>query len=142
VRRVHLITLKTIPTQSPDGTAAGALLKDPIRSMPEDLQALLGASSLPESIVMPKFISIPNLFGLIGKIQAGIITPFLVVDAVSIAEKLEKRDPCKPYLFPVRKGEEVAYLGLYDYPDYRFLDWICSDVDIRLAHYTCVVPSK
>ncbi len=95
------------------------------------------ASDVKTRIIYPKCLS-----ELIKALNEGVVRLFSLTDALSIARRLECRNSNEPCILPVNNGGLTVLLGIYDYPDYRFLDWIHHDVDIRLSAYTCIIPSE
>lgn len=108
----------------------------PIASMPDDLFSYRDRSASALSRTTSAF----DLLEFARMIREGEAASFSPAKAIFIAERLEKRAPRHPHILPVQVRGRLMFVGLYDYPRYRFLDWIQPEINIRLTCYTCVVP--
>lgn len=129
--------MKIIHTQS----SVGLSVVHPINWMPDDLVKIHAATASQSDLIVPRFISIPNLFDFVQMIREKQMVPLSLAGALPLTGRLEKHSSLRPFAIAVEKAGIPAFLGLYDYPNYRFLDWICPDIDIRLTSYLCVVSA-
>lgn len=129
--------MNTTPLETP--SSHQVISKNPIKSYPDDIRGIFETLPLDPSSVRIRTIFPACLFELIEKLSQGREKAFLLFDALSIAKELETRDCSNPCILPIIVGREIALLGVYDYPGYRFLDWIPKEIDIKLSAYTCLV---